>query len=147
VLKGILESLKARGKRIVFTNGCFDVIHPGHLDLLRRARAEGDVLVVAINSDESVRRLKGPDRPIFTQEERAMLLAGLEFVDFVTVFEEDTPYEVISLLKPHVLVKGSDYRLEEVVGRDLVERVVLVPLKEGYSSTRVIERIKNAGIH
>ncbi len=147
VLRGILDALKARGKSIVFTNGCFDVLHPGHLDLLRQARAQGDVLVVAINSDESVRRLKGPDRPIFTQEERAMLLAGLEFVDFVTVFEEDTPYEVISLLKPHVLVKGSDYRLDEVVGRDLVERVVLVPLKEGYSTTRVIERIKNAGIH
>jgi len=147
VLRGILSALKARGKKVVFTNGCFDVLHPGHLDLLRRAKDEGDVLVVAINSDESVRRLKGPDRPIFTQEERAMLLAGLEFVDFVTVFEEDTPYEVISLLEPHVLVKGSDYRLEEVVGRDLVERVVLVPLKEGYSSTRVIERIKNAGIH
>ena len=147
VLKGILEGLKARGKRIVFTNGCFDVLHPGHLDLLRRARAEGDVLVVAINSDDSVRRLKGQNRPIFSQEERAMLLAGLEFVDFVTFFEEDTPYEVISLLRPHVLVKGRDYRLEEVVGRDLVEEVVLVPLKEGYSTTRLIERIKNAGLH
>ncbi len=147
VLKGILEGLKARGKRIVFTNGCFDVLHPGHLDLLRRARAEGDVLVVAINSDESVRRLKGPNRPIFSEEERAMLLAGLEYVDFVTIFQEDTPYEVISLLRPHVLVKGSDYRLEEVVGRDLVERVVLVPLKEGYSTTRLIERMRNAGLH
>ncbi len=147
VLKGILEGLKAQGKRIVFTNGCFDVLHPGHLDLLRRARAEGDVLVVAINSDDSVRRLKGQNRPIFSQEERAMLLAGLEFVDFVTFFEEDTPYEVISLLRPHVLVKGRDYRLEEVVGRDLVEEVVLVPLKEGYSTTRLIERIKNAGLH
>ena len=147
VLKGILEGLKARGKRIVFTNGCFDMLHPGHLDLLRQAKAQGDVLVVAINSDHSVRRLKGPDRPIFPQEDRTMLLAGLEYVDFVTIFEEDTPYQVISLLKPHVLVKGEDYKLEEVVGRDLVEEVVLVPLKEGYSTTRLIERVKNAGLY
>jgi len=147
VLKGILDSLKARGKRIVFTNGCFDLLHPGHLDLLRQARREGDVLVVAINSDESVRRLKGPGRPVFSQDERAALLAGLEFVDFVTVFEEDTPYEVISLLRPHVLVKGKDYRLEEVVGRELVEQVVLVPLKEGYSTTRLMERIRHEGSH
>jgi D-beta-D-heptose 7-phosphate kinase/D-beta-D-heptose 1-phosphate adenosyltransferase len=147
VLKGILDSLKARGKRVVFTNGCFDLLHPGHLDLLRRARREGDVLVVAINSDESVRRLKGPGRPVFSQDERAALLAGLEFVDFVTVFEEDTPYEAISLLRPHVLAKGKDYRLEEVVGRDLVEQVVLVPLKEGYSTTRLMERIRHVGSH
>jgi len=141
-LKGILESLKAKGKKIVFTNGCFDILHPGHLDLLRRAKEEGDVLVVAINSDESVRRIKGPNRPIFSQDERAMLLAGLEFVDFVTIFEEDTPYEIISLLSPHVLVKGSDYKLEEVVGRDLVERVVLAPIKKGYSTSKLIERIR-----
>jgi len=115
--------------------------------LLRRAKREGDVLVVAINSDESVRRLKGPDRPVFSQDERAALLAGLEFVDFVTVFEEDTPYEVISLLRPHVLVKGRDYKLEEVVGRELVERVVLVPLREGYSTTRLVKRIRNEGSH
>ncbi len=145
MLKGVLGSFKARGKRIVFTNGCFDLLHPGHLDLLRRARDEGEVLVVAINSDETVRRLKGPGRPVFSQDERAALLAGLEFVDFVTVFDEDTPYEVISLLRPHVLVKGRDYRLEEVVGKDLVERVVLVPLKEGYSTTGLMERIRHVG--
>jgi D-beta-D-heptose 7-phosphate kinase/D-beta-D-heptose 1-phosphate adenosyltransferase len=142
VLKSILAGLKDRGKRVVFTNGCFDLLHPGHLDLLRQAKAQGDVLVVAINSDDSVRRLKGPGRPVFDQEERAMLLAGLEFVDFVTVFDEETPYRIISLLRPHVLVKGGDYELEEVVGRDLVDQVVLVPLKEGYSTSVLIDRIR-----
>ncbi len=148
ILKTVLEGLKAKGKKIAFTNGCFDLLHPGHLELLRRAREEGDILVVAINSDDSVRRLKGRDRPVFSQEERAMLLAGLEFVDFVTIFYEDTPYEIIELLKPHVLIKGGDYELKDVVGRDLVESVVLVPLKEGYSTTQLIERmVKNAKVH
>jgi D-beta-D-heptose 7-phosphate kinase/D-beta-D-heptose 1-phosphate adenosyltransferase len=137
------------GKRIVFTNGCFDLLHAGHLSLLSQAAQLGDILVLAINSDASVRRLKGPERPLVPQEDRAAVLAALGFVDAVTIFDEDTPLEVLQCVRPHVLVKGGDYRLDQVVGRELMEttggRVVLVPLTPEKSTTALVERIRAGG--
>ena len=137
------------GKRIVFTNGCFDLLHAGHLALLSHAAQLGDVLVLAINSDASVRRLKGPERPLVPQSERAALLAALTFVDAVTIFDEDTPLAALEAVKPHVLVKGGDYQASEVVGRELVEaaggRVVIVPLTPDKSTSSLVARIRGAG--
>lgn len=134
------------GKRIVFTNGCFDLLHAGHLSLLSQAAKLGDVLVLAINSDASVRRLKGPERPLVPQEDRAAVLAALGFVDAVTIFDEDTPLEILQSLRPHVLVKGGDYKIEDVVGRELMDatggRVALVPLTPEKSTTALVERIR-----
>lgn len=135
----MVENWKKRGERIVFTNGCFDLIHPGHLFLLEEASKLGDRLVVALNTDASVRRLKGPQRPLLPLQIREALVAALRWVDLVTFFDEDTPASLIRRLTPHVLVKGEDYRKEEVVGAPWVEshggRVVIIPLKEGYSTT------------
>jgi len=137
------------GKRIVFSNGCFDLLHAGHLTLLSHAAQLGDVLVLAINSDASVRRLKGPERPLVPQAERAALLAALTFVDAVSIFEEDTPLAVLEAVKPHVLVKGGDYQASEVVGRELVEaaggRVVIVPLTPDKSTSSLVARIRGTG--
>jgi D-beta-D-heptose 7-phosphate kinase / D-beta-D-heptose 1-phosphate adenosyltransferase len=134
------------GKRIVLTNGCFDLLHAGHLSLLHRAAQQGDVLVLAINSDESVRRLKGPERPIVSANDRAALLSALACVDAVTIFDEDTPLETLRAVRPHVLVKGQDYGLANVVGRELVEstggRVVLVPLMAEKSTSALVEQIR-----
>jgi rfaE bifunctional protein nucleotidyltransferase chain/domain len=145
VLAEHLASLQRKGKQIVFTNGCFDLLHPGHLYTLTQAQALGDVLVVAINSDASVKRLKGDRRPILNQEERAVMLSALAVVDYVTIFAEDTPLEVIRLLLPDVLVKGGDWGADAVVGRDVVEahggKVVLIPYQSGFSTTDIIERI------
>lgn len=144
-----LADWRASGRRIVFTNGVFDLLHPGHLSQLEAARAEGDVLVVGLNSDASVRRQgKGEDRPILDQDSRRMLLLALRCVDAVAVFDEDTPRELIALVQPDVLVKGADYAGREVVGRELVEarggRVMLVPLLEGFSTTELLRRIRKA---
>jgi D-beta-D-heptose 7-phosphate kinase/D-beta-D-heptose 1-phosphate adenosyltransferase len=132
---------------VVFTNGVFDLLHPGHVDVLRGARAEGAALVVGLNSDASVRRLgKGADRPIRPQEDRAYVLAALECVDAVVVFDEDTPAALIAALSPDVLVKGGDYAAELVVGADVVRarggRVVIIPLTAGQSTTRIVERLR-----
>lgn len=137
------------GKRVVFTNGCFDVLHPGHVDLLARAKALGEILVVGVNSDESVRRLaKGRERPLNPLAARVFVLAHLASVDYVTPFDEDTPYTLIATLRPEVLVKGGDWTPERIVGRDLVEaaggRVYSLPLLPGYSTTDLIERVKRA---
>ena len=144
-LAEIARELRSSGKKVVFTNGCYDILHPGHLDLLYKARALGDALVVAINSDVSVKRLKGPDRPIFNQSERAEILAGLEMVDWVTIFEEDTPLEAVLKIHPDVLVKGADWITDGIVGASEVEswggRVVAVPLVEGKSTSGIIERV------
>ena len=140
---------RAAGRRIVFTNGCFDLLHAGHLALLSQAARLGDVLVVAINSDASVRRLKGPERPLVPEAERAALLAALGFVDAVTIFDEDTPLAVLQAVQPQVLVKGGDYQAADVVGRELVEanggRVAIVPLMPEKSTTSQLERIRGAG--
>ena len=140
-LAKIIEGLKREGKRIVFTNGCFDLLHAGHVTYLEEAREFGDVLVVGVNSDSSVRRIKGSGRPIVSLEQRMAVLAALEAVDYVVPFEEDTPYELIALLRPHTLVKGGDWRAEEVVGRELVEEVRIIPYLEGVSTSGIIERI------
>jgi D-beta-D-heptose 7-phosphate kinase/D-beta-D-heptose 1-phosphate adenosyltransferase len=131
--------------RVVFTNGVFDLLHPGHIDLLAAARARGDALIVGINSDDSVRRLKGPTRPVRSEAERAYVLAALESVDAVTIFEQDTPLELIVTLRPDVLVKGGDYTPEQVVGRSEVEgwggELLIVPLTPGQSTTSIIEKM------
>ncbi len=140
-----LEPLRGTGRRIAFTNGCFDLLHAGHAALLEAAAAEGDVLVVGLNSDASVRRLKGPRRPLVPEAARAVLLASLAAVDYVVVFEEDTPQELIEILLPDRLIKGEDYPLDKIVGREAVERhggrVVRVPLVKGFSTTGLLERI------
>jgi rfaE bifunctional protein nucleotidyltransferase chain/domain len=140
---------RAAGKRIVFTNGCFDLMHVGHVRYLAAAREAGDLLVVAINDDASVQRLKGPERPLVPEAARAEVLAALAAVDYVTIFGEDTPAEVIAALLPDVLVKGADWAPDQVVGREVVEahggRVLLIPVVEGFSSTALVERLRRKG--
>jgi len=137
---------RLQGKRVVFTNGCYDIVHAGHLSLLREAADLGDVLVVGVNSDASVRRLKGAGRPLVGESERAELLAAFECVDAVTIFNEDTPLALLERILPDVLVKGADYALHEVVGREIVERhggtVRLLPLLEGRSTSDLVKRIR-----
>jgi len=140
-LKETADRLKAGGKRIVFTNGCFDIIHIGHMRYLKEAKALGDVLVVGLNSDKSVTMLK-PDRPIIPQNQRAEILSSLEMVDYVTLFDEGTPYELIKLLQPDILVKGGDWKKEDIVGHDIVRKTVSLPYIKGISTTEIIERIK-----
>jgi rfaE bifunctional protein nucleotidyltransferase chain/domain len=137
------------GKRsVVFTNGVFDLVHPGHVDVLVAARAEGDALVVGLNSDESVRRLKGPGRPVRTETERAYVVAALGMVDAVVVFEQDTPLQLIRALEPDVIVKGGDYSEDTVVGASEIRarggRVVIVPLTPGHSTTAIVEKLRGA---
>ncbi|MBI3812677.1 MAG: D-glycero-beta-D-manno-heptose 1-phosphate adenylyltransferase [Nitrospirae bacterium] len=144
-LKPILSRLRKRSERIVFTNGCFDLLHIGHLRYLQRARRQGDRLVVAINSDRSMKKIKGPLRPLLLQAERAEVLAALSCVDYVTIFNETDPLVVITALQPDVLIKGGDWGKNEIVGRDVVERhggrVRRVPLVKDVSTTRLIEKI------
>ncbi|MEX2647587.1 MAG: D-glycero-beta-D-manno-heptose 1-phosphate adenylyltransferase, partial [Alphaproteobacteria bacterium] len=143
--QGIVEAWRRDGQRVAFTNGCFDLLHPGHISLLNQAKAAGDRLVVGLNGDAGVTRLKGPGRPVQSDVARAQVLASLAVVDLVVVFEEDTPTRLIEALRPEVLVKGADYRLDQVVGGDLVARwggrVVLVDLTPGYSTTETIKRL------
>jgi len=143
-LEDRLDDWRRQGLRVGFTNGCFDLLHPGHVRLLTEARGACDRLVVGLNSDASVKRLKGEGRPVQGQEARAEVLAGLEAVDVVVIFEEDTPLELLGRVRPKVLVKGADYRIDQVVGRELVEanggEVVLVDLVPGYSTTNLIKR-------
>ena len=140
---------KRSGRRVVFTNGCFDLLHPGHVRCLAEARALGDLLIVAVNSDRSVRGNKGPERPLVPEQDRAEVLAALASVDYVTIFDEPTPRELIARLLPNLLVKGADWAPGEVVGRQEVEaaggRVVSIPLAPGYSTTKLVERIRTAG--
>jgi rfaE bifunctional protein nucleotidyltransferase chain/domain len=139
------HALRAAGKRLVFTNGVFDLLHPGHVRYLQTARSLGDALLVAVNSDRSVRANKGPSRPLNGEAERAEVLLALACVDAVTVFDEDTPHAVVEAVQPDVLVKGADWGEDNIVGRDIVEagggRVVRIPLAEGYSTTRIIRKI------
>ena len=138
--------LRAEGKRLVFTNGCFDILHVGHVRYLKRAREHGDALVVAINSDRSVRELKGAGRPIMSEQERAEMLAALRVVDYVTVFDDLSPRALIAEVLPDILVKGGDYQLDEIHGREEVEaaggRVLSLPFVEGASTSSIIEKIK-----
>src|ERR1700688_859613 len=139
---------KSHGRRVVFTNGCFDLLHPGHVRCLAEARALGDLLVVAVNSDRSVRGNKGPERPLVSQQDRAEVLAALASVDYVTIFDEATPRDLISRVLPDVLVKGADWAPGEVAGREEVEaaggRVISIPLAPGYSTTNLLQKIRQA---
>jgi len=141
----IRRQLKKKKKKVVFTNGCFDILHRGHIECLRKAKSFGDVLIVALNSDSSVRKIKGEKRPILSQNDRAEIIASLEMVDYVLIFSEETPYKVIARLAPDVLVKGADYKKGEIVGKDIVEssggRVVKVRQVPGRSTRNIIRRI------
>ncbi|MEO1940946.1 MAG: D-glycero-beta-D-manno-heptose-7-phosphate kinase [Candidatus Thioglobus sp.] len=141
-ISALSEELKARGKKIIFTNGCFDILHAGHVRYLETAKSYGDILILGLNSDRSVTALKGEGRPINIQLDRAYILAALEAVDYVVVFDEDTPYDLIKAIKPHVLVKGGDYKGKEVVGQDIADELKLVQFVDGKSTTRTIEKIQ-----
>jgi D-beta-D-heptose 7-phosphate kinase/D-beta-D-heptose 1-phosphate adenosyltransferase len=147
-MRAIVARLKRQGKRVVFTNGCFDILHVGHVRYLRRAKNQGDVLVLGLNTDRSVKAIKGEKRPVVPEKERAEIMAALEFVDYVVLFDEPDPLRLIEALKPNVLVKGADWPKSRIVGREIVEkiggRVVRVPLIAGASSTGVIEKIIKA---
>ncbi|GAB4389670.1 MAG: hypothetical protein Kow0025_16480 [Thermodesulfovibrionales bacterium] len=138
-----LEAEKAAGRKVVFTNGCFDIVHAGHVRYLREARKLGGVLVVALNTDRSVAELK-PGRPVVPEAQRAEVVAALEMVDYVTLFDEPTPWEIINFLRPDVLVKGGDWKVQDIVGSDLVADTRSLPYVEGFSTTAIIERIKGA---
>ena len=139
-----ISALKKSGKKIVFTNGCFDLIHAGHVRTFQKAKTFGDILIVAINTDVSVRKLKGKNRPIVDQQNRAKVLAALESVDFVTFFSENTPLEILELLRPDVLVKGADYKLNEIVGRQYVKKVKRIAMVKGISTSFIISKILKA---
>lgn len=144
----LVERLKSRGdQRVVFTNGCFDLVHRGHVDYLSRARDLGDLLILGLNSDASVRRLKGPSRPIVDEKSRALLLAAFQFIDYVVLFEEDTPYELIKAAQPDILVKGGDYKPEDIVGYDIVKQrggeVVTIDFVPGFSTTNIVEKLQH----
>jgi D-beta-D-heptose 7-phosphate kinase/D-beta-D-heptose 1-phosphate adenosyltransferase len=140
-LKKVIDSARADGKKIVFTNGCFDIIHVGHIRYLKEAKALGDVLVVGLNSDKSVSIIK-PARPINPQNQRAEVLSTLEMVDYVALFDEETPYELIKLVKPDVLVKGGDWKKEEIIGSDIAKETRSLPYIKGISTSEIIEKIK-----
>jgi len=144
-IKSIVARLKTRRKKVVFTNGCFDILHVGHIRYLKKAKSLGDILVVGLNTDRSVREIKGEKRPIVPQDERAEVLAALEFVDYVVLFDDPDPFALIEKVKPTILAKGADWPKDKIVGRDVVEkaggRVVRIPLVPGASSTGVIEDI------
>lgn len=140
-LKKAVDEAQAVGKKIVFTNGCFDILHIGHIRYLRDAKALGDVLAIGLNSDKSVSKIK-PGRPINPEGHRAEILSSLEIVDYVTLFDEETPYELIKLLKPDVLVKGGDWKKEDIVGSDIAKETRSLPYVKGISTTKLIEKIK-----
>lgn len=143
----IAAQARRNGKSVVFTNGCFDLLHRGHVHVLRQAKAAGDLLIVAINSDQSVKAIKGPTRPVAAEMDRLELIAAMEMVDYVILFDEPDPSKLITAIKPNVLAKGGDWGADGVVGADIVEReggrVVLVPYLKGYSTSEIIERIRN----
>lgn len=145
-IEKICNSLREQNKKIVFTNGCFDILHRGHIEYLTKAKEFGDVLIVGLNSDTSVQRLKGKDRPINPESDRARILDALKPVDYVVIFEEDTPLRLIQMVKPDVLVKGGDYKVEEIVGSEFVMsyggKVEIIPFVEGKSTTKIIQKIK-----
>ena len=140
-----LSVLKSRGKKIVFTNGCFDILHVGHVDYLSKARRLGDLLVIGLNSDSSVKKIKGKDRPINKESDRAKVLSSLYFVDYITIFSEPTPENLIKKVRPDILVKGGDWKVNDIVGSSFVRscggKVKTIPFVKGYSTTSVIERI------
>ncbi|MFA6280953.1 MAG: adenylyltransferase/cytidyltransferase family protein [Candidatus Omnitrophota bacterium] len=143
-LQKIISSLKKKGNRIVFTNGCFDILHPGHIKILKEAKSKGDILVVGLNSDSSIKSIKGPGRPIMPQDARLIVLSAIEYVDFVVVFNQDTPYEIIKALRPDVLIKGEDWQKEKIIGREFAKKIFRIKFHPGYSTTSIIQKIKDA---
>jgi len=141
-LKEIVRALKKKGKRVVFTNGCFDLLHPGHIKVFKEAKAKGDILIVGINSDSSIKRIKGVSRPILDQKARIGLLEHIDLIDYIVVFKTPTPYQLIEALRPQILVKGGDWQKQDIVGHDLVSKVYRVKLKKGCSTTAIIKTIK-----
>ncbi|MDD5585110.1 MAG: D-glycero-beta-D-manno-heptose 1-phosphate adenylyltransferase [Candidatus Omnitrophica bacterium] len=140
-IANIVRRLKRQGKRVVFTNGCFDIIHPGHIKILKEARKKGDILVVGLNSDASIKRIKGKHRPILNERARAQVLAALEVVDYVVLFDSDTPLELIKAIKPDYLVKGGDWQIDKIVGRKYVKKVFRVKIYPGHSTSLIIKKI------
>ncbi len=147
-LSRLLAIWRFQDKKIVFTNGCFDILHKGHIDYLSKAAGYGDIFIIGVNTDQSVRRIKGPSRPVQDEESRAMLLASLQFVTTVVLFDEETPYELIKQIQPDILVKGADYNSEDIVGYDIVKanngKVVTIDYLEGYSTTDIIDKLKSS---
>lgn len=141
-LKNFLKKAKKEGKKIVFTNGCFDILHSGHVRIIEFAKSQGDLLILGLNSDASVKRLKGPSRPVNKQNDRAIVVSALAAVDGVVLFKEDTPLNLIKIIKPDILVKGADYTTDNVVGREYAGKVVLCPLVKGKSTTNIIKKVK-----
>jgi D-beta-D-heptose 7-phosphate kinase/D-beta-D-heptose 1-phosphate adenosyltransferase len=146
-LAEIAAQARKNGKTVVFTNGCFDLLHRGHVHVLRQAKAAGDLLIVALNSDRSVKAIKGSSRPILPESDRIELISAMEMVDYVIIFDEPDPYRVIAAIKPNVLAKGGDWSTEKIVGADIVEqaggRVIVIPYLRGFSTSEIIERIRN----
>jgi rfaE bifunctional protein nucleotidyltransferase chain/domain len=143
-IKSVIDELRSEGKKIVFTNGCFDILHIGHVRYLKEAAGLGDVLIVGLNSDSSISRIK-PGRPLTPEKERAEILSSLSVVDFITIFDEDTPYELIRDVQPDILVKGSDWAKKDVVGADIAKEVHTVPITEGISTSVIVDRILKSG--
>jgi D-beta-D-heptose 7-phosphate kinase/D-beta-D-heptose 1-phosphate adenosyltransferase len=141
-LKSVISELKSRNKKTVFTNGCFDILHIGHIRYLEEAKKFGDVLVVGLNTDSSVSKIK-PGRPVVPEQQRAEVLSALYIVDYITLFSEDTPYELIREVEPDVLIKGSDWKEEDIVGRDIVKEVHTIPFVKGASTSEIIKKIRN----
>lgn len=142
-LKEVLNSERSKNKKIVFTNGCFDIIHRGHVEYLQKAKELGDLLILGLNSDLSVKRLKGENRPINKEKDRAIVLAALECIDYITIFEEDTPLELIKIVKPDILAKGGDYKIENIAGREYAKETVLIDFVDGYSTSNIIKIIES----
>ncbi|WP_304332676.1 D-glycero-beta-D-manno-heptose 1-phosphate adenylyltransferase [Brachyspira innocens] len=142
-LDNLLSEYRKENKKIVFTNGCFDILHRGHIEYLQKARELGDLLVLGLNSDNSVKRLKGNDRPINNETDRAIVLSALECINYISIFDEDTPLELIKIVKPDILVKGGDYKIEDVVGREFAKETVLIDFVDGYSTTNIIKKINS----
>lgn len=141
-LKKKVKKLKEENKTIVFTNGCFDLIHPGHIKILKKAKESGDILIVAINSDKSVQATKGKTRPLLNQQARVTILSAIQYIDYIAIFDQKTPYALINKLRPEILVKGQDWPKDKVVGRKLVKKIVRVKMSPGYSTTNIINKIK-----
>ncbi|MBR4508694.1 MAG: D-glycero-beta-D-manno-heptose 1-phosphate adenylyltransferase [Elusimicrobiaceae bacterium] len=141
-LKNFLKKAKKEGKKVVFTNGCFDILHAGHVRIIEFSKSQGDLLILGLNTDASIKRLKGPSRPINKEKDRAIVVSALQAVDGVVLFKEDTPLNLIKIIKPDILVKGADYTKENVVGREYAGKVVLCPLVKGKSTTNIIKKAK-----
>ena len=139
--KKIINKLKKENKKIVFTNGCFDLLHPGHIKLLEEAKKLGDYLFVGLNSDKSIKKIKGEKRPILSQDARARILSAVEYVDYIILFDDPTPYRLIKSLKPHYLVKGADWKKEEIIGKEFVQKVYRVKILKNFSTTLLIKKI------